>query len=593
MGIHAARLGRRSVTGIFTGIQKVGEPAGQGLGNAGGLQPLRDVVPVEVFHLHAELVGDEAQQGTVQFLIEGSLQALVQEVLGQFEPFHGHLGRRAVAGSRHVGTQGGPAAQGGPDRGSGCDQEDQQDPIGGASYQESGGRAEGRFGGPDEPDVFAQVPDALPVDGRQGLGDDAGGAVILSPGHMDLDRFGGQGHIAAGIDIIIGIFNRRDREIAVAARDERILERLASRGSAGRPVGILGCLDVVYFKIGGELDLRSLQQGDIALSGNGDQQRGCIVGFQRILAQPGGHRKRTHATAVGGRCTGRQAADRYGGGRSRHALADLADIVLKEAVKDAVGAALDPDVDQAYQFRRIDLQGAGLLGNQHPAAQDGAVVDFIAEHFPVETDVGRGLHLLAPEAVEGRETGIFESGDVHPLVEFQRSGDRLADDDVVAAEGQAHEQVIVGDIARRLPGLGIPLPGRLRSAAGSPARTGDDLNGHCPGTDGRPADGRGGGRKGELARALRRQDIRIGKLGRFAPLPVYDADAGGRAGLRSPDQLEIIPGAPGEIRRTTVPFEDKGDAELFVEGDDVLYFHADRRLGPQGHGRRQSKQYNR
>ena len=116
-------------------------------------------------------------------------------------------------------------------------------------------------------------------------------------------------------------------------------------------------------------------------------------------------------------------------------LADGAVVFLEETVENAVRpAGRSPDIDQAHQFGGIDGDVAGLLRDQHVAAQDGGVVDHVVVALALEVDGGRRKDFLAPETIECRELRILETRDVDALVELERSGDGLAHHDIGATE---------------------------------------------------------------------------------------------------------------------------------------------------------------
>ena len=76
-------------------------------------------------------------------------------------------------------------------------------------------------------------------------------------------------------------------------------------------------------------------------------------------------------------------------------------------------------VDEAHKLGRVDGNLSGLLGNEGPAAEHGGVVDAVAHALAVELDIGWSLHFLAPESVESRELGVFESAYVDTVVELK------------------------------------------------------------------------------------------------------------------------------------------------------------------------------
>ena len=104
-----------------------------------------------------------------------------------------------------------------------------------------------------------------------------------------MQRFCPEGHIFTGIDIIVGIFHRIDREVSVTSRDERIFKRLAAGSAAVALVGVFGCLGVIYLKVRREVDFRLLQKSHISATGDSDDQGGSIVGLEVVRGETRGY----------------------------------------------------------------------------------------------------------------------------------------------------------------------------------------------------------------------------------------------------------------------------------------------------------------
>ena len=125
------------------------------------------------------------------------------------------------------------------------------------------------------------------------------------------------------------------------------------------------------------------------------------MGLQGVLAEFRAHAVFAHRTGESGRGAGRQGGYLDGDGRGHHPLTLGYIVVLEEIVEDGTRpGALRPHIDQADDFGRVDGQGSGFLGNQHPAAQDGRIVHLVTHLLPLERNVLRRIHLLAPEPVE-------------------------------------------------------------------------------------------------------------------------------------------------------------------------------------------------
>ena len=125
-------------------------------------------------------------------------------------------------------------------------------------------------------------------------------------------------------------------------------------------------------------------------------------------------------------------------------------VILEEAVKDAVDAGgRGSDIDKANQLSRFYSDVAGLLRYQDVRAEYGGVVNIVIVAFALELNIGGGKGFLTPEAVESRELGILEAGDIDTLLEFESCGNRLAHNDIAAAEAEFEEELIPGDFTRR------------------------------------------------------------------------------------------------------------------------------------------------
>ena len=167
-----------------------------------------------------------------------------------------------------------------------------------------------------------------------------------------------------------------------------------------------------------------------------------------------------------------------------HALAYGCVVAAEEVIEDGAGsAAAALYIYQANNFCGLNSLVSSLLGNEHPLAKNGAVVHGSVQLFPLELDVGRRVHFLAPEALERREAGVFEAHQVGPLINLQNGGDRLSYHNGAAAQCQPHENVLLGRTCAGILALG------LRSLAGlllALLSTAHHLDGDGLGVDGIP-----------------------------------------------------------------------------------------------------------
>ena len=274
---------------------------------------------------------------------------------------------------------------------------------------------------------------------------------------MEPYRTGGQRHIPAGIYVIIAVPYRRYLEIPVASRDERVFVYLAALRTSRILVRPFRHLGVVHFHVRREGHFRSLKQGDISLSLDSHHKRCRLMGHKGILAQGCRYAELPDTAAECRRRTRRKRRD-IDRIRLRHHPLAYGPLVLEETVEYACPSCRrDTDIHDAHEFRRVNGDCSRLLRNQHIFPQDRGVVDIPVHILPLEFDICGSLHLLAPETVESGETGILESGDVHPLVQFQRSLYRLSHNHISPVEGKTHEKVIIRYCACRGRSTGAPL----------------------------------------------------------------------------------------------------------------------------------------
>ena len=117
-----------------------------------------------------------------------------------------------------------------------------------------------RLPGPDESDIRAEALDILPEASGLNLGSGQGGSAFIAFGNIDYYRAAVQAHIFGIADIIEAVFHRSELEVAVTARDERVLEGAGAADITSGLVGIFSNFYVINLKIGRKIDLRSLEQ---------------------------------------------------------------------------------------------------------------------------------------------------------------------------------------------------------------------------------------------------------------------------------------------------------------------------------------------
>ena len=503
----------------------------------------------------------------MQFFVIGTSQILVEIAFGALEPRPGHLVGPAVLRTGHVGAARLPAPE---------DQAGQQAGEGDhAQENEEQGRAgeEGAFllevavAEGDVADILAQAAYALAI--GPGHGDAAAGNLFaLFDGHGNLARRGGD--ILAVRVVVVTVFDRRNHEIAVAAGNERILEGLRAVRAAGG--SLVGALQVIDLEIRREIHLRRLEHREVAVAGNRDQQRTGLVRLEVVLAQFRGNLEVAYAALERGRRARGQILHVDLEGRRADAFAQGL-ILVEEIVENGErAAARGADPHLAHHLGRIDRQRAALLGNQHPLAQQGRIVDGAVHVLPLELQVVDRDGLLAPESVESREFDVFKTRDVGAGVDLEGGGNGFALDHPGLAQRQAQEDVLVGDGARdggivllyvALLPLRVLLPLVPRAGgAGVVLAAGDDLDLEGRRGHGLLPDGGGSRRNREGPRVLGLQDVGDGFLMGGRAFPVDDVGARHRTFLRAPDHVEIVGAGPFEIAQLVVGRKD--DPERLV-----------------------------
>ena len=106
---------------------------------------------------------------------------------------------------------------------------------------------------------------------------------------------------------------------------------------SGALVGVLRNLRVIYFEIRRKADLRILEQGHVATSGDCQDEGRCIMRLEFVGCQAGGYPEITDSASERGRLPGRERIDLDPLRRSGYPLADGLVFILEEAVEYAVG----------------------------------------------------------------------------------------------------------------------------------------------------------------------------------------------------------------------------------------------------------------
>ena len=172
--------------------------------------------------------------------------------------------------------------------------------------------------------------------------------------------------------------------------------------------------------------------------------------LEGILAQMRLHLEFSHASSEGRRGAGGKGRHVDGGCLGGYPLAGGHVVASEEVVEDRAGGTALLYVHQAHNLGRVHILVSGLLRDNDPAAQHRAVVHGTVHLLPLEFNVGGSFHLLAPEAVEGGETGVFKAHQVGPVVNLEGGRYGLSHHYGGTAQAQAQEDI---GIARR-GGLG-------------------------------------------------------------------------------------------------------------------------------------------
>ena len=316
------------------------------------------------------------------------------------------------------------------------------------------------------------------------------------------------------------------------------------------------------------------------------------MGHQGIAGQGGAHPELADPAAEGGGRSRRERADPDGQRVGRHPLAYRLIVILEEIVEDAPrGLPPSPDIDQTDEFRRTYPYLPRLLRDERPAAEHGGIIYLVVEIFPAELDVRRRLQLLAPEAVEIRESGILEAGDVHPLIELESGRDRLPHHQRALAEGKPEEQVLRRDAPRSRSSAARRRGGRRGRAASRRRTVRNDFKLRHIRAVFLAFDSNLRGLQPEMPRPLGHKDIGIGGLGSLRARAVDYRHRGRAPLLRPPHYLEIIPRAPFEVRRGVLSRNHERHVELLVDPDKIRGLHLHRRLGRGNQRQRRRDDY--
>ena len=380
----------------------------------------------------------------MKFFVECSVEISAEIFVSHLESPESHLGRLPVPGAGNVSLHCCHLPESKPQQCASRKQEGQNHEKERTSGKERTGLLESRSLRGDEADVVSKALDIPSLDTGRSAGNHRGRLGNLASGDFDCDRLGGDGDIFPRIHVIVGIFHRPYRKLSRAPRDERIFEGLASGNGAVALVRADCGLGVIHLEIRREIHLRFLQKGDIASTRDGDDQRGCIVGVDFIGSQPGRNAEAADTSSERSRLTGRQLIDLDADRRRLDLFPYGPVLILEETVEDAVGNAVPhPDIDQTDKFGRFYCHRAGLLRYESVSPEHCRVVDLVIKALTLEFDIGRRICFLAPEAIERRESGILEAGNIHSLVQLESGRDRLAYHNLAAVYGEFKEYVVV------------------------------------------------------------------------------------------------------------------------------------------------------
>ena len=209
-----------------------------------------NIVPVERGCIQGQLVGNIAEKGLVQLLIEGGVEFFLQESIGTRKPFAGHLGGSSCLGADHVETAGFHESEEEVNQSGNSHQRHEQAPESSRTDKERSPGLQDRCLYADESDIAGEVLHVLAsVDLHR---HDVQGILRRCAPLLDRERqlTAGKGDIFSRLCIIVAELDRRYGKIAITAGYERVLEALSSLD--------IGGFHVILLEIRREVDLRSL-----------------------------------------------------------------------------------------------------------------------------------------------------------------------------------------------------------------------------------------------------------------------------------------------------------------------------------------------
>ena len=174
IGRHGLDTGIGRIPCIFAGVQQRYVLRYRALRHPGSCQARGDVVLAEFRGIKVELVGDIAEQGPVEFLVECRIQVLLQEHARFGKALAGHFGGLPCLEPRHVGTAPAQAAYRGIRTGGKHEEQHRHEPESTGADEERARSGHGRNRHRNIPYVAAEILDIPAVDSGNGSGTSRG-----------------------------------------------------------------------------------------------------------------------------------------------------------------------------------------------------------------------------------------------------------------------------------------------------------------------------------------------------------------------------------------------------------------------------------
>ena len=254
------------------------------------LQFLCDIVAVELFHRNVELIAHIAPQRTEHLVVEGLALALEHQLAGFLQSFAGNLVGFLATHLHGIGMIQSTLAEDDQQHDEGDQRQEQRDPPRCGTEEEVAHLTLLTLARHDVVNVVVLL--SIIVCRR---------AVAVALVYDQLERLCLDGLVGIQAGVVIGKRHSGNGVSALVARHkEEVVDHVATH-TGGCQLGLVGHLCVVFVEVLGEVDLRLLDELEVAIAAYHHSEGDGITGLHLFLGELSGDIEPAHATGEAGR----------------------------------------------------------------------------------------------------------------------------------------------------------------------------------------------------------------------------------------------------------------------------------------------------